>query len=269
MQRPERALESLAVLAAQHPHVDLGPGLGRDDVESHPAADHAGVDRDPPGGIGQGIERLDQMGQRQDRARALLRIEAGVGGAPPHRDPEAPDPLARGLEPPLRTQRRLQHEDPAHPAGQAADAVRRLQAAQLLVRVDEEGRRQRRLQAQVAERPKREDPLHQARLHVVGAGPVEPAVAQLDRHALEGAHRPDRVAMADEELARLARVRRRREHLPAARLSRQAPGTETDVPQLRGEAGEERLLGLGRCGGDSIRASSPSSDTISSRRPRR
>ena len=86
----------------------------------------------------------------------------------------------------------------------------------------------------------------------------------------QGAHRPDRVAVADEELARPARVRRRGEELAAARLSLQTARTEPDVPQLRGEADEERLLGLRQPGrGFQDGPARRSRATISSRRLRR
>ena len=96
---------------------------------------------------------------------------------PKTRSVKRSDPLRRVLRSPAAPERRLEHEDPAHPAGERLDARQRLGAADLLVGVDEEGRLDRGVEAEVAQRAQGEDPLHQPALHVVDAGAGEAAVA--------------------------------------------------------------------------------------------
>ncbi len=161
------------------------------------------------------------------------------------------DPLRRVLRWPAGSEGGLQHEDPPHPARQALDAGDRLDAADLLVGVDEEGRLGRGDKPQVAEGPQGEDPLHEPRFHVEDPGAGEAAVADLHRHRGQGAHRPDGVAVADQELGRQPPPPLPGDgpELAAGPLPRQAARAHPCRLELRGEAGEDRLLGGGLVGG--------------------
>ncbi len=185
----------------------------------------------------------------------FLRIEPGVGGLAEDLDREAQRSLAPGLEIAGGAERRLEHEDPAHPPRQRIDARERFGAADLLVGVDEEGRLDLRGEAELAQGAQGEDPLHEAALHVVGAGAEEAAVADLDRHSLDGPQRPDGVAMSDEELSPVAAAAvpahgpELAAGLPSGKtLPWEAAGAHPGRFQLRREAGEDRLLGGGIVG---------------------
>jgi hypothetical protein len=122
---------------------------------------------------------------------------AGLAGDP---DREAPDPLARRLQLSPRAERRLEHQGPGDGARQPVDVLGGVPAADLLITVDQNHGRERRLGALRPQRPQRVDHLGQAGLHVVGAGAVQAAVLDADRHVVERPHRPDRVEVSEQEL---------------------------------------------------------------------
>ena len=76
------------------PDVELEMGLG-DDVRPGPAVDDPDVAGHPGPAAGERVQLRDEVRGGEDRAAALLRLDAGVGGPAVDDDPGIDDPLAR------------------------------------------------------------------------------------------------------------------------------------------------------------------------------
>ncbi len=95
----------------------------------------------------------DQAGGLEDRAPALLRLDAGVRRAAPDVQPQVEDPLARRDDVAVRPGA-LEDECDVHPGRDRADVRRATRRADLLVRVGDEGERLERQATPLAdERP--------------------------------------------------------------------------------------------------------------------
>ena len=134
-------------------------------------------------------------------------------------DLESPHSLSGGLEGPVRTKRGLEHEATVRPACESNDESGRFVTADLFVGIDEEhGRDPQRRSARLVKRLDREESLYEARLHVVGARPPKGAAFRSRRHRLEGADRPHRIAVAEDQLVALVAcsgARHRQQHAAA------------------------------------------------------
>ena len=105
-----------------------------DDVRSRTAADCADVDRDAgPTAVERG-KRQRLVRELEDRAAALLRLDAGVSGAALRPDDEIGDALARADDVTVGAGR-LEHEADVDAFGGLADDRRRDGRADLLVGV--------------------------------------------------------------------------------------------------------------------------------------
>lgn len=125
-----------------------------------------------------------------------------MGGAAVDDDGEVGQPLAGGLQLAFRPGGRLEDERAGRFPRQLLDDRPRLDAADLLVGVDEKDRGERRLQPQLAQGHQGVDALHQTALHVEAAGAAQDVAVDLQRHFGQRADRPDGVAMAEQELRR-------------------------------------------------------------------
>ena len=143
--RMDRVVDVLTVGNRRYPHVGHSFAVRSDNVCVDAAVDRANVDGDATVRIVEREQALDNVGQLEDRAGSALRIEPGVRGLAEHRDREATNALAAGFYLAEFTHRRLEYKRSFRTACQHADVVRGCPAADLLVGVDEDHRRQRRL----------------------------------------------------------------------------------------------------------------------------
>ena len=167
---------------------------------SQAAVDLAHVHRRSSLEIGQLEQALDLVRELEDGARAGARLESRVACDPGDLDREHTDPLARRLQAPGRPERRLEDESTSGRGGKALDVGTGLDAADLLVAVDQHDRGQARVQIVLAQRSEREQHLHQPALHVEHARPVEATLLGAQRHSLDRPQRPHRVQVAEQQL---------------------------------------------------------------------
>ena len=150
----------------------------------------------PRSGACERMHGQDLAGEFGDRRRAGLRRDARVRRDAMHVEPERPDALPGGLQH-AAGQRRLEDEHGGARARLRLDQRARRRAADLLVGREQEAQAQI---AQVRARDGRgEDRDRQAGLHVEGAGTVQSAVADLDRHLRERADRPHGVEVPEQQ----------------------------------------------------------------------
>ena len=140
----------------------------------------ADVDRDARPAAVERVELADESVRGlEDRAAALLGLDAGVGRAAVDRDPRVEDALARRDDVAVRAGA-LEDEADVGVGGQLADVRRRRRRADLLVGVRDERQpfeRQRR-RPRRRERPSAYRPASRPALHVGDAGAVRDAVGR-------------------------------------------------------------------------------------------
>ncbi len=113
---------------------------------------------------------------------------------------EATDALARRLDIATLSERRFEYEGARGISRQQPDVARRRMAADFLVRIDENNRHDRRLEAEVPDGLQCHDQLCQAAFHVERPGPVNHVAVDAKRPLFDGTDRPDRVEVANNEL---------------------------------------------------------------------
>ena len=186
----------------RHPRIDDRVGLFGHDVGQGAAGDQPDVQRDVGREAAHPLQIDDLGGHLVDRARPLVGLDAGVGGHAADDETEFAAALAGRLHA-AAGQPRLEHEGgPAAPR-LLLDQGARGAAATFLVRGpqhDDPPRGRRHLE----QRPHRQQPQRNARLHVEDAGPEQAAVLEFERHARKLSDRPDGVEVAEQQHLALA-----------------------------------------------------------------
>ena len=191
-----------ALASSGHTHVDLELAEGRADVDAGAAGPEADIGRDAAVVVGQRLDAGDLPGGLQDGAVAVLMSKAGMARLAVDLDDIARAALAR-RHALVAVAAGLQHQHVFVGEAKLLDQVAAGRAADLLVRREQKGDRQRRLQARPHELPERGDAEAGAAFHVVDAGPVEIAVLLLQlQRALDRAVRVDRVQVGHDQDAR-------------------------------------------------------------------
>ncbi len=202
------AIARIAASAVSRPRastdadVDLQVAALRDDVRPRAAGDDADVDRHARPAAVEGVQLADDPGRLEDRAAALLRLDAGVGGPAVDRDPGVEDPLARRHDVAVRPGA-LEDEARVGVGARARGCGRRGGRPDLLVRVGDEHEPLERQPAELADDGlERIQPGEQAGLHVGHARAVGDAVLDAERARGRGPGIEHRVHVADEQDAR-------------------------------------------------------------------
>ena len=98
LQFAELLVELREVSEARDAEIDVGLGVGGDDVAAGAALDDAGVDGGAFGEVSEASDALDLMGKFDDGAGSLGEVDAGVGGVAGDFDGVAADAFAGGFE---------------------------------------------------------------------------------------------------------------------------------------------------------------------------
>ena len=203
---PDLGLGGLEGLARRRPDVDFERAPFGDDVGPRPAGDQPDVDGHARPASVEVVELAHDPGGLEDRAAALLRLDAGVGRPPVDDDPQVEDALARRHDVAVGAGA-LEHERDVAVRRDLADVRRRGRRADLLVGVGDEDEA---LEGQAAalgdDRLERVQPGQQAGLHVGDAGPVGDAVLDPERARGRGPGVEDGVHVPDEQRPRSTRA---------------------------------------------------------------
>ena len=182
--------------------VDLARSRGRHRVHRLPAFDHADIDGDALGEIGERVQGDDLVRDFADGAGALLEIGAGMGGLAGDGEAHEDARLAPGHDGVGRAAG-LAVEHEARAFGFRLDRRARGRRADLLVGGDQHDERRRRA-AQSLKRRGDKAVHHHAGLHVGDARPVTALALHAERPARRLALGKHRVAMAHEQDVALA-----------------------------------------------------------------
>ena len=172
---------------------------------------------------------------------ALLRLDAGVGGATAHLELVDRDPLAGDLHRPVAAPA-LEHECRTGALRLGLDEGAGGERAEFLVAGDEQAHALERGVALLQGGQGVEGDEHAA-LHVVGAGTADDALDVGERQAADRAERPHGVVVADEDHAARA-LAEAPQHVRAALDGDDA---RSDAEQLGADAGEEVRRADERC----------------------
>src|SRR5918996_2196706 len=190
LQRLYRLGDPLGLVVAPHPSVHRAPGRLRHDVGGGPSADRPDHHGGPDVGPGQRVDPLDLGGDLGDRAHSLGGVQAGVGR--PALDPDGPaaDAFPGHLHRAARG--RLHHQRRPSPPSLFLDYSSRRGAPDLLVA----GEQDRDGAAHLRHGVQR---LDDSGLHVERSGPAGHPVRHREGPLRQGAGRPHRVEVAQEQ----------------------------------------------------------------------
>ena len=231
-------LGRLELRARDAPHIHLERAVLADHVGTRAAGDHADIDRDARPAPVEGVQVAHDAGRLEDRAPALLRLHAGMGGASGDGDAQVEDALARRDDVAVRAGA-FEDERRVHGPRELADVRGRGRRADLLVRVGDEHEALERQAAELAhQRLERVQPGEQPGLHVGHAGSAGDAVGDGEGPCGGRARVEDRVHVPDQQDPRAIGAARRTSPRPCRRGDPPGPaGPRPSAPRLGEELG--------------------------------